>query len=317
MKIDYSEPEDHIKTISTKKIAQDLNFEIIYYPEDRETFVKSVDVNRPSLQLAGFFEVFSFERIQIIGLTEWKYMKTLSHERLRQVLDEMFKYDLPLIVFTSGLETDEIVIEKAKEYKRPIVRSDKRTTKLTSIISAYLNSRLSEEVTIHGVLMDVDGVGVLITGESGVGKSETALELLKMNHRLVADDAVKIRRFDEETLIGSAPDILQNLLEVRGIGILNIKNLYGVGAVKLIEEIDLNIHLEAWDEDKYYDRLGIEDKNIEILATKIDSITLPVKPGRNIAIIIEVAARNYRQKIQGRDPALEIDRRLEKAFGGR
>lgn len=311
MNIDYSKADKIKKTIEVKKIIQDLNLKTIYLPEDVNPIVDSDDVNRPGLQLAGFFDVFTYERIQVLGITELEYMEGLSEEYKEKVLDKILSYDIPLIIISTNYKVDDILLEKAKKYKRVIALSDKKTTTLVSNLSFYLNEKLAPEITIHGVLVDVDGVGILITGESGIGKSETALELINRNHRLVADDAVKIIMVDD-TLRGMAPDMLKYLIEVRGLGILDVRNLYGIGAIKITKTINMVVHLESWDESKYYDRLGFDTKYENILGVPVEKVVIPVRPGRNLGIIIEIAARNHRLKGIGYSPENHLNKIFNK-----
>lgn len=305
MKLDYSTETQKSKKIEVKELIKDFHLEKIYFPNQINPTIETTDINRPGLQLAGFFDVFSYERLQVLGITESAFMRTLSEERKAEVFDKIFSYDVPLLLVSTNQSIDKTMLKKAKKYNRPVALSDKKTTILVSMISRYLEEKLAPEITIHGVLMDVDGVGILITGESGIGKSETALELINRNHRLVADDAVKIIRTDE-VLTGKAPEMLKYLIEVRGLGILDVRNLYGIGAIKRKKKIDLIIYLENWGEEKYYDRLGIDTKYENILGIPIEKITIPVRPGRNLGIIIEIAARNHRLKMLGYDPREDL-----------
>lgn len=305
MKLDYSKPEKREKKVGVRKLIKDLNLKMIYFPEDINPEVKIVDINRPGLQLAGFFDVFSYDRVQVLGVSEWEFMNALTEKRKATIFEKIFSYDVPLLLVSTNQEIDSVMLEKAKKYKRPVALSDKKTTILTSMLSRYLEEELAPQITVHGVLMDVDGVGILITGESGIGKSETALELINRNHRLVADDAVKIIKTDED-LIGKAPEALKYLIEVRGLGILDVRNLYGIGAIRRKKKIDFIVHLENWIEDKYYDRLGFDTEYEDILGLSIEKVTIPVRPGRNLGIIIEIAARNHRLKSIGYNAEKEL-----------
>lgn len=316
MNIDYSSAKDMEKTVSVKKVVEELDLEVINFPEDKFSELVSMEINRPGLQLAGYFDIFNYNRLQLLGVSEMQFLETLLKERQEEVLEKFMGHDLPMILISSGQEVNKLLLEKAKKYGRVLTRSKMGATKLISKVSTYLNEQLAPEIIIHGVLVDVDGTGILIVGESGIGKSETALELIRRNHRLVADDAVRIIKIDDDTLRGSAPDMLINLLEVRGLGILDIKSLYGTGSVKTSKKINMVIKLENWVEGKYYDRLGVDEVYMEILGNKLDCITVPIRPGRNIAIIIEIAARNYILKKQGIRPADELGKKLVKSFGG-
>ncbi|MDY2735221.1 HPr(Ser) kinase/phosphatase [Intestinibacter sp.] len=296
--------------VAISDIVRDLDLNVIYQPEDKEFFVHSQDVNRTGLALAGYFEYFSFDRIQIIGKGEYTYFKNIDKERRREILDKLFSYDIPALVITRGLEVDEDIIEAAKRHERVLISSERNTTRFINKISNYLDHRLAPRVTIHGVLVDVYGIGVLIKGESSIGKSETALELIQRGHRLVADDAVEIIKLDDDRLVGQAPELLRHYMEIRGIGIIDVRSLYGVGAVKNMKEISLILQLENWNQEKYYDRLGLDKEYEKILDKEIEKLVVPVKPGRNTAMIVEVAAMNHRQKIMGYDSAVEFTKKL-------
>ena len=293
---------------------RDLNLEVVYMPEKEEYFVESEDVNRTGLPLAGYFEYFPYERIQIIGKTEYTYFQNISKKEREEVLDKFFSYEIPVLIVTRGLEVDKDIIKKAKKYQRIVLSSKSNTTRFINRLSNYLDSKLAPHVTIHGVLVDVYGIGVLIKGESSIGKSETALELIQKGHRLVADDAVEIRKVDESRLVGQAPELLKHYMEIRGIGIIDVKSLYGVGAIKNQKAIDLVIELENWNQKKYYDRLGLDREYEEILGKEIEKLVIPVKPGRNTSMIIEVAAMNFRQRGMGIDAAQEFTQKLSQAI---
>ena len=295
--------------VSISQLMRDLNLEVVYMPEKEEYFVESEDVNRTGLPLAGYFEYFPYERIQIIGKTEYTYFQNISKKEREEVLDKFFSYEIPVLIVTRGLEVDKDIIKKAKKYQRIVLSSKSNTTRFINRLSNYLDSKLAPHVTIHGVLVDVYGIGVLIKGESSIGKSETALELIQKGHRLVADDAVEIRKVDESRLVGQAPELLKHYMEIRGIGIIDVKSLYGVGAIKNQKAIDLVIELENWNQKKYYDRLGL-DREYE----EIEKLVIPVKPGRNTSMIIEVAAMNFRQKGMGIDAAKEFTEKLSQAI---
>ena len=300
--------------VSISQLMRDLNLEVVYMPEKEEYFVESEDVNRTGLPLAGYFEYFPYERIQIIGKTEYTYFQNISKKEREEVLDKFFSYEIPVLIVTRGLEVDKVIIKKAKKYQRIVLSSKSNTTRFINRLSNYLDSKLAPHVTIHGVLVDVYGIGVLIKGESSIGKSETALELIQKGHRLVADDAVEIRKVDESRLVGQAPELLKHYMEIRGIGIIDVKSLYGVGAIKNQKAIDLVIELENWNQKKYYDRLGLDREYEEILGKEIEKLVIPVKPGRNTSMIIEVAAMNFRQKGMGIDAAKEFTEKLSQAI---
>ena len=300
--------------VSISQLMRDLNLEVVYMPEKEEYFVESEDVNRTGLPLAGYFEYFPYERIQIIGKTEYTYFQNISKKEREEVLDKFFSYEIPVLIVTRGLEVDKDIIKKAKKYQRIVLSSKSNTTRFINRLSNYLDSKLAPHVTIHGVLVDVYGIGVLIKGESSIGKSETALELIQKGHRLVADDAVEIIKLDDDRLIGQAPELLRHYMEIRGIGIIDVKSLYGVGAIKNQKAIDLVIELENWNQKKYYDRLGLDREYEEILGKEIEKLVIPVKPGRNTSMIIEVAAMNFRQKGMGIDAAKEFTEKLSQAI---
>ena len=301
-------------TVSISQLIKDLNLEVVYMPEDKEYFVESEDVNRTGLPLAGYFEYFPYERIQIIGRTEYTYFQNINKEKREEILDKFFSYEIPVLIVTRDLQVDQDIIENAKKYKRVVLSSKCNTTRFTNKLSNYLDSKLAPHVTMHGVLVDVYGIGVLIKGESSIGKSETALELIQKGHRLIADDAVEIRKVDDSRLVGQAPELIKHYMEIRGIGIIDVKSLYGVGAIKNQKAIDMVIELENWNQQKYYDRLGLDREYEEILGRKIEKLVIPVKPGRNTSMIIEVAAMNFRQRGMGIDAAQEFTKKLSEVI---
>ena len=264
------------------------------------------DVNRPALQMAGYFEHFDSSRLQVIGFVEYTYMEGISEEQKRVVYDKLMSYDIPCVVFCRELQPDPIFLEIAHKYNRPVFSTKKNTSVFMAEAIRWLNVKLAPCISVHGVLVDVYGEGVLITGESGIGKSEAALELVKRGHRLVTDDAVEIRKVSDETLVGSAPDVTKHLIELRGIGIVDVKALFGAASVKDTQSIDMVIRLEDWDKDKEYDRLGLEEEYTEYLGNKVVCYTLPIRPGRNLAVICETAAVNHRQKKMGYNAAQEL-----------
>lgn len=269
------------------------------------------DVNRPALQLTGFFDHFDKERVQIIGYVEQAYINTLSSDLKKETYDRLLKCGIPCILYSRGQKPDEDMNLLCSHYGVPCLISENTTSDLMAEVIRWLNVKLAPSISIHGVLVDVFGEGVLIMGESGIGKSEAALELIKRGHRLVTDDVVEIRKVSDDTLIGSAPDITKHFIELRGIGIIDVKTLFGVESVKDTQGIDMVIKLEDWNKDKEYDRLGLEDQYTEFLGNKVVCHSIPIRPGRNLAIIVESAAVNYRQKKMGYNAAQELYNRVQ------
>lgn len=298
--------------VSIRQLAEELKLNIVHMPKDKEYYVYTQDINRPGLQFAGYFEHFAFDRIQIVGISEYNFFSNINDQVRRDVLDKFFSYEIPALIVARGLEVNPDVIEFAKKYNRVILTTSKNTTRVINSLSNYLDSMLAPRTTMHGVLVDLYGIGVLIKGPSSIGKSETALELVQRGHRLVADDAVDIKKVDETILLGQAPELLRHFLEIRGIGIIDVRSLYGVGAVKNSKSIDIVAYLEEWDENKYYDRLGLDKEYEEILGVKVEKLVVPVKPGRNTAMVLEVAAMNFRQRGMGYDAAQEFNKKLSK-----
>ena len=272
------------------------------------------DINRPALQLAGYFEHFEATRLQIIGFVEYSYIEGLPVARKKEIYERLLSCEIPAIVFCRELKPDELFTEIAEAHKVPLLMTKKATSAFMAEIIRWLNVKLAPCISVHGVLVDVFGEGVLITGESGIGKSEAALELIKRGHRLVTDDAVEIRKVSDETLVGSAPDITKHFIELRGIGIIDVKTLFGVSSVKDTQNIDLVIRLEDWDKDKEYDRLGLEEEYTEYLGNKVVCHKIPIRPGRNLAVICESAAINHRQKKMGYNAAQELYRRVQESL---
>ena len=272
--------------------------------------IEASDVNRPGLPFAGFWEHFADERPQILGLVETSYLHSLDPDTRRRRLQQFVSYDLPCIVICRRLEGMDDLIQMAAARKIPVYRSDVDTTRLVMDMIYFLNNHLAPRQTMHGVLEEGYGVGVLLTGESGVGKSEAALELVKRGHRLVADDVVDVRRVSENRLIGEAPEMVRNLMEIRGIGIIDVATMFGIGSVMRSKSIDMIVHLEHWVEGKEYDRLGLDDKTHEILGVQVPWLLLPIRPGRNVAVVLEVAARNLMLKQQGYSAAKELEKRM-------
>jgi HPr kinase/phosphorylase len=272
------------------------------------------DINRPALQLAGYFEHFEATRLQVIGFVEYTYMEGLAEEHKKDIYKEFLSFDIPAVVFCRELVPDPVFLKIAQEEKVPVLMTKKSTSAVMAEIIRWLNVKLAPCISIHGVLVDVYGEGVLITGESGIGKSEAALELIKRGHRLVSDDVVELRKVSDETLIGSAPDITKHFIELRGIGIIDVKTLFGVSSVRDTKNIDLVIKLEEWDKDKEYDRLGLEEEYTEYLGNKIVCHRIPIRPGRNLAVICESAAVNHRQKKMGYNAAQELYNRVQNSL---
>ncbi len=275
------------------------------------------DINRPALQIAGYFEHYEATRLQIIGFVEYTYMESLPVERQKEVFNQLLSHPIPGIIFCRELQPNELFRQIAVEKGVPLLMTKKATSAFTAEIIRWLNVKLAPMISVHGVLVDVYGEGVLITGESGIGKSEAALELIKRGHRLVTDDVVEIRKVSDETLIGTAPDITKHFIELRGIGIIDVKTLFGVSSVKDSQSIDLVIRLEDWDKDKEYDRLGLEEEFIDYLGNKVVCHNIPIRPGRNLAIICESAAVNHRQKKMGYNAAQALYERVQKSLAKR
>ena len=283
--------------VNLEDLVSYTGIEPVYYPEDVQSRIYTADIIRPGLQMAGYFDWFSFERVQIMGKAETLYFKTLDENVKRERLDKFFSFPIPALIVANDMEVDEIIIYYAKKYKRPVFKSNEKTDKLVNIMINFLEEELADETTLHGVCLEVFGVGVLLRGKSSIGKSEAALELINRGHRLVADDAVIIKRV-EGGLKATCPELTRHLMEIRGIGILDIQHLFGVGSIRLEQFVEL----EEWDENKEYDRIGVDDEFMEILSEKVPMVILPVRPGRNISAIIEIAAKNYRQKLLGYNP---------------
>ncbi len=283
----------------------------------RNVKIRQPDVNRLGVQLTGYFEHFDASRIQIIGLVEYSYMQGMTQDRKEEIFDTLFSLNIPCVIFCRELMPDETFLEYARKYHTPVLLTKQATSVFMAELIRWMNVRLAPCISIHGVLVDVYGEGVLITGESGIGKSEAALELIKRGHRLVSDDVVEIRRVSEETLVGSAPDITKHFIELRGIGIIDVKTLFGVSSVRDTQNIDLVIQLEEWDKEKEYDRLGLEEEYTEYLGNRVVCHRIPIRPGRNLAVICESAAVNHRQKKMGYNAAQELYNRVQKALTSR
>ncbi len=303
-------------SVELSKIISEFSLEKFYMPEDGDSIlVHLMDVNRPGLQLAGFFDHYEPQRIQIIGKVEYKYLEAMNTETRRNSIMGFLESKPVAVVISSSLEVFPEFVELGEYFDVPILRTADTTSTFMAALIAFLNVQLAPRLTRHGVLVEVYGEGVLILGDSGVGKSETAIELVKRGHRLIADDAVEIKRVSAKTLVGSAPEIIRHYVELRGIGIVDVRRIFGMGAVKLTEKIDMIINLEPWVQGKMYDRFGLESEYTEILGIKIPTTTIPVKPGRNLAIILEIAAMNNRQKKMGFNTAEEFNKKLMGQMG--
>lgn len=279
-----------------------------------DIMITVADVTRPGLQLAGYFEHFGPDRIQLLGNMEVAFLERLSSEERFKRIDALFAKGIPCMILSRHHNLFPEMLECSNKYSIPVLRTDEATSTFVSSVVKYLNVELAPQTTLHGVLVEIYGEGILMLGESGVGKSETAMEIVKRGHRLIADDLVEVRRVSDTTLLGQAPEIIRHLIEIRGLGIMDVKEMYGVSSIKLQETINFIINLELWDEKKVYERLGINQEFTEILGIKIPSTTIPVRPGRNLAIIAEVAAINFRQKQMGYNAAQALTERL---FGAR
>ena len=305
-----------MQSVCLSKIIEKMELENLT-PEINvdEIQVTSTDINRLALQLVGFFEHFPTDRVQVIGHVEHTYLSTLDIGRRKYIYDQILSTKIPCLIFCRGLMPEDDLIEAGRKYGVPILVTKWTTSAFMAEIIRWLNVELAPVISIHGVLVDVYGEGVLIMGESGIGKSEAALELIKRGHRLVTDDVVEIHRVSDATLVGTSPDITRHFIELRGIGIIDVKTLFGVESVKETQEIDMVIKLEDWNKDKEYDRLGLEEQYTEFLGNKVVCHSIPIRPGRNLAITVESAAVNHRQKKMGYNAAQELYRRVQENIG--
>ncbi len=308
MKVQYKIP--------LAKVVEEAHLEVVVRPACfDEIQIVTPEVNRPGLALAGFYEIFEQDRIQLIGKAETHYLNSLEPSTRRLMLQKLIDAKPVAILYTSGLPIDDFVVRRAEEQQVPILRTQVKTSPIMASLIASLNTHLAPRITRHGGLVEVYGEGLLLLGDSGIGKSETAIELVKRGHRLIADDAVEIKRVSDKTLVGSAPEIIRHYIELRGIGIVDVRRIFGIGAVKETERVDLVIQLENWVEGKMYDRMGMDEEKVNILGIDVPAITIPVRPGRNLAIILEIAAMNNRQKKMGYNTAEEFNKRLMEQMG--
>ncbi|QEY34407.1 HPr(Ser) kinase/phosphatase [Caproiciproducens galactitolivorans] len=298
-------------TVPLSKVIKELALETIFMPGDPENIlISSMDVNRPGLELNRFYDYYDTRRIIVFGNAETSFLKSISSQERAEVLNEIFSKKPPAAIVARNIKPMSELLNAVKTNKIPLLGTPETTSSLVAALVSFMNVELAPRITRHGVLIEVYGEGILLVGDSGVGKSETAIELIKRGHRLIADDAVEIRRVSAKSLVGQAPENIRHFIELRGIGIINARRIFGMGAVKLTEKIDMVINLEIWDNQKVYDRMGIDSEYTEILGIKVPVLTIPVKPGRNLAIIIEVAAMNNRQKKMGYNAAQELMQNL-------
>ena len=302
-------------SVPLSKLVEDFHLEVVYTSTDFASIQLTVeDVARPGLQLAGYFDHFEPMRLQVLGNAEVSYINRLTQKERLSVFDKMFAYKFPALLFARGFLPDEQCLAMARKHNVSILRSNEATSTVVSGIIAYLRAALAPRITRHGVLVEVYGEGLLLTGDSGLGKSETAVELLKRGHRLIADDAVEIRKIGADSLIGTAPELIRNYVELRGIGIINVAKLFGMGAVRASNEIDLVVNIVPWNNQQVYDRLGLEVQFTDILGVNVPVNTIPITPGRNLAVILEVAAMNNRQRKMGYNAALEFTQQIDRQF---
>ena len=307
---------EDVYSVSLSEVIREHKLEEIYLPMEAERIqICSTQVNRPGLPLVGFFDHFEKARLEIIGKVEYLYLQQLPDEQRYESIDKFFAAGPVGVVVTTGLEVFAEMKTLAEKYHVPLLRTKRGTSDFMATLISYLNVALAPRITRHGVLVNVYGEGLLLLGESGIGKSETAIELLKRGHRLIADDAVEIKRVSSKTLVGSAPEIIRHYVELRGIGIVDVCRLFGMGSVENTTKIELVVNLEPWENGKMYDRLGLDSETTDILGVQIPSITLPVCPGRNMAVVLEIAAMNHRQKMMGYNTAEEFNRRLMAQMG--
>lgn len=293
------------------QLIEDLHLETVYMPDSKKTAtITNVDINRPALQIAGYFNHFDNTRVQVFGMVENDYLYDIDAATRLSNLEKFFSYRFPCLIITRNLFVPNEVVEMAQKYEVPILRTPKHTSAFSARMIYYMHTKLGEQITRHGVLVEVYGEGILLLGESGVGKSETTVELIKRGHQLIADDAVIIKKINSTDLVGRAPEVIRDFIELRGIGIVNVRRIFGIGAVKERAYIDMVVNIENWDVNKTYDRLGMDTEYMDILGVKLPSLTIPVKPGRNLAVILEVAAMNNRQRRMGYNAAEELNKKI-------
>ena len=304
-------------SVPLTKLVDEFSLEVVYAADDYAKIALTVeDVGRPGLLLAGYYDYFEPMRLQVVGNVEMSYLQKLSAAERESVFDHLFSYKIPALLIARNMTPDDQCLAMARKHGITLLRTPEATGTAISRIITYLKTELAPGITRHGVLMEVYGEGVLLMGESGIGKSEAAIELLKRGHRLIADDAVEIRKISDNALLGMAPPLIRNYVELRGIGIINVAKLFGMGAVKSENEINLVVNIVPWDQQKVYDRLGLEDQYTEILGVQVPMNTIPITPGRNLAVIVEVAAMNNRQRKMGYNPALEFTQQMDAHFAG-
>ena len=302
-------------SVTLGQIIKEFDLEVLCAaPNYEEVPLHTVDVNRPGLPLSGFFEHFDTKRLLVMGLTETTSVSGMSEERRRESFDRLLSYPVPALIYTRGIDPFPECMEMAQKYGRTVLRTQEQTSAFMSSLIGSLYNHLAPRITRSGVMMEIYGEGVLFQGESGVGKSEVAIELIKRGHRIIADDAVEIKETNHGTLVASAPELIRHYMELRGIGVIDVRRLFGMGAIKMNQEIDMVIKLEPWDDTAVYDRLGLENTYTEILGVQLPALTIPVKPGRNLASIVEVAAMNNRNRKMGHNAALELTRRMDQHF---
>ena len=308
---DFSVSEKYSASVDLQKIINEGGLEVLYSPDDpSKIMVSSSDLNRPGLVLSGFFECFDPKRIEIIGNAESVMLRQMTEELRRERLTDFFRLSPVALVITHGNEVDPILLEIAEYFEVPVLFTQENTSDFMASLISFLHVQLAPQITRHGVLVEVYGEGMFITGDSGIGKSETAIELIKRGHRFIADDAVELRKVSNKTIVGSAPEIIKYYIELRGIGVVDVRRLFGMGSVKATEKIDMVIRLEPWVDGKMYANIGIDDEYTDVMGVKIPTTTIPVKPGRNLAVVLEIAAMNNRQKKMGYNTAEEFNKRL-------
>ena len=314
---EYSVSENYTSSVELEKIIKESGLRVLYTPEDpKKIMVSSAEVNRPGLPLAGFTECFDPKRIEIIGNAETVMLRQMDPDLRRERLTDFLRLSPVAVVVTHGNEVEPMLLELAEYFEVPVMFTQDNTSDFMASLISFLHVQLAPQITRHGVLVEVYGEGMFITGDSGIGKSETAIELIKRGHRFIADDAVELRKVSNKTIVGSAPEIIKYYIELRGIGVVDVRRLFGMGSVKETEKIDMVINLEPWVDGKMYANIGIEDKYTDIMGVKIPTTTIPVKPGRNLAVVLEIAAMNNRQKKMGYNTAEEFNKKLLESVGG-